>query len=79
MGEESITYSAVDTRERKKCVCGSRVFVKLDIVEVLPREDCESVILLQSFHGHEKAGWHLPMVECLVCRTRYNRRWHPVV
>ena len=76
---EDASYSAMDTRDRKRCACGSKLFITLNVVEVVPKYTLEHVVPLPSMHMQTKAGERLPMVECLLCRTRYNRLWHPVV
>lgn len=68
-------------QERKLCRCGYGYFVMLTPGEVHLLAERPYVMHMPAYRTPEtvEALERLPVVECVQCRTRYDRLWREVV
>lgn len=64
-------------QERKACVCGCAFFVFLTAGEV--HATPAQLFFLPPEDGTTAEALHVPVAECVQCRTRYDRLWREVV
>ena len=67
-----------DHSNRQRCLCGSRYFVKLEVVEVLLEEESHGAFPGEPSFVKSSASMYIPVAECMQCRLRYDRRWRVV-